>query len=70
MGTGIIIASITTITLRPEQGRAARQLYRGSYAEADADADADADAEADAEADADADADTEVPHRVLTWLED
>ena len=66
MGTGIIIARRTTITLRPGQGRAARQLHRGS----DANADADADAEADAEADADADADTDVPHWVLTWLED
>ena len=54
MGTGIIIARRTTITLRPGQGQAARQLHRGS----DDDADADADAEAD------------VPHRVLTWLED
>ena len=68
MGTGIIIARRMTITLRPGQGRAARQLHRGSDADADADVDADADAEADV--DADADADTDVPHRVLTWLED
>ena len=54
MGTGIIIARRTTITLRPGQGREAGQLHRGL----DSDADADADAEAD------------VPHRVLTWLED
>ena len=40
MGTGIIIVSRTTITLRPGQGRAAGQLYRGSDADADADADA------------------------------
>ena len=60
MGTGIIIARRTTITLLPGQGRAGRQLHRGSYAKSDADA--------DAEADADADADTDVPHRVLTWL--
>ena len=66
MGTGIIIARRTTITLRPGQGQAERQLHRGL--DANADADADADAEADAEADADAD--TDVPHRVLTWLED
>ena len=62
MGVGIIIARGTTITLRPGQGRAARQLHRGS--------DDDADADADAEANADADADTDVPHWVLTWLED
>ena len=62
MGTGIIITSRTTIILRPGQGRAARQLHRGS--------DADADADADAEADAEADADTDVPQWVLTWLED
>ena len=54
MGTGIIIARRMTITLRPGQGRAARQLHRGLDADADSDADADAD----------------VPHRVLTWLED
>ena len=65
MGTGIIIARRTTITLRPGQGRAARQLHRGS----DANADADADANADTDADADADADADVPHHVLTWLE-
>ena len=53
MGTRIIIASRTTITLRPGQGRAAQHIYRGS----------------DADADADADADVDVPHRVLTWLE-
>ena len=62
MGMGIMIARRTTITLRSGQGRAARQLHRGS--------DADTDADADAEVDADADAKTEVPHRVLTWLED
>ena len=62
MDTGIIIARRTTITLRPGQGRAARQLHRGSNADADSDADADADADVDAEAD--------VPHRVMTWLED
>ena len=39
MGTGIIIARRTTITLRPGQGQAARQLHRGSDADADADAD-------------------------------
>ena len=66
MGTGIIIARRKTITLRPGQGRAARQLHRGS----DANADADANANANANADADADADADVPHRVLTWLED
>ena len=66
MGTGIIIARRTTTTLRPGQGRAARQLHRGS----DAEADANADAEADVEADANADADTDVPHGVLIWLED
>ena len=54
MGTEIIIARRTTIKLRPGKGRAAKQLHRGS----DANADADADAEAD------------VPHRVLTGLED
>ena len=58
MGMGIIIARRKTITLRPGQGRAARQLHRGL------DADVDADADTDAEADAD------VPHQVLTWLED
>ena len=58
MVSGIIIARRTTITLRPGQGRAARQLHRGS------------DADADANADADADADADVPHWVLTWLED
>ena len=62
MGTRIIIARRTTITLRPGQGRAERQLNRGS--------DTDADADADANADAEADSDTDVPHRVLTWLED
>ena len=62
MGTGIIIARRTKITLRPGQGRVAQQLHRGLYANADADADAEADAVADADAD--------VPHRVLTWLED
>ena len=40
MVTGIIIERRTTITLRPGQGRAAGQLYRGSDADADADADA------------------------------
>ena len=40
MGTGIIIARRTTITLRTGQGRAARQLHRGSDASADADTDA------------------------------
>ena len=40
MGTGIIIARRTTITLQPGQGRAAPQLHRGSDANADADADA------------------------------
>ena len=40
MGTGIIIARRTTITLRPGQGRAARQLHRGLDADADADTDA------------------------------
>ena len=70
MGTGIIITRRTTITLRPGQGQAARQLHRGSDSDADADADADTDAEADADADADTDADTDVSHRVLTWLED
>ena len=59
MGTGIILARRTTITLRPGQGRAARQLHRWL----------DADADADVDADADADADTDVPHRVLTLLE-
>ena len=49
MGMGIIFARRTTITLRPGQGRAARQLHRGSDADADADANADADADADAE---------------------
>ena len=48
IGTGKIIARRTTITLRPGQGRAARQLHRGSDANADADADTDADADADA----------------------
>ena len=56
MGTGIIIARRTTITLWPGQGRAARQLHRWS--------------DTDTDADADANADTDVPHRVLTWLED
>ena len=70
MGTGIIIARRTKITLWPGQGRAAQQLHRGSDANADADADADADAEADVEADANADADTDVTHGVLIWLED
>ena len=41
MGTGIIIARRTTITLRSGQGRAARKLHRGSDADADADADSD-----------------------------
>ena len=50
MGTGIIIARRTTITLRPGQGRAAQQLHRGSDADADADADSDVDANADADA--------------------
>ena len=54
MGTGIIIAWRTTITLRPGQGQSERQLHRGSDADADADTDADAD----------------VPHWVLAWLED
>ena len=45
MGTGIIIARRKTITLRPGQGRAARQLHMGSDADADADADADVDAD-------------------------
>ena len=36
MGTGKIIARRTTITLRPGQGRAARQLHRGLDADADA----------------------------------
>ena len=45
MGTGIITARRMTITLRPIQVRAARQLPRGSDADADGDADADADAE-------------------------
>ena len=58
MDTGIIIASRTTITLRPGQGRVARQLHRGS------------DADADANANANADADADIPRRVLTWLED
>ena len=53
-GTGIIFARSSTITLQPGQGRAARQLHRGS----------------DDDADADADADTNVPHQVLTWMED
>ena len=56
MGTGIIIARRKTITLRPGQGRAARQIHRGSDAYVDANADTDAEAD--------------VPHRVLTWLED
>ena len=46
----------TTITLRPGQGRAARQIHRGSDANTDADVDTDADADADTDADADADA--------------
>ena len=40
MGTGEIIARRTTITLRPGQRQAARQLHRGLDADADADADA------------------------------
>ena len=36
MGTGKIIARRTTITLRPGKRRAARQLHRGSDADADA----------------------------------
>ena len=55
MGTGKIIARRTTITLRPGQIQAARQIHRGS----DADADVDTNADADTDADADADADTE-----------
>ena len=54
MGTGIIIARSTTITLRPGQVQVAQQLHRGSDADANVNADADAD----------------IPHRVLTWLED
>ena len=50
MGTGKIIARRTTITLRPGQRRAARQLHRGSDADAEVDADVDADAYADADA--------------------
>ena len=38
MGTGKITARRMTITLRPGQRRAARQLHRGLYADADADA--------------------------------
>ena len=38
MGTGIIIARRTTITLRQGQGRAATQLHRGSDANTDANA--------------------------------
>ena len=57
MGTGKIIARRTTITLWPGQRRAARQLHRGSEANADADADADVDSDVDADMDADADAD-------------
>ena len=53
-GHGKIIARRTTITLRPGQRGAARQLHRGSDADADADTDADADADVDADADADA----------------
>ena len=52
MGTGIIIARRTTITLRPGQRRAARQLHGGLDADADADADANADTDADTDADA------------------
>ena len=47
MGTGIIIARGATITLRPGQRRAARQLHTGLDANADADDDADADADAE-----------------------
>ena len=47
MGTGIIIARRTTITLRPGQGRAKRQLHRGSDSDADANADAEADLDSD-----------------------
>ena len=47
MGTGKIFARRTTITLRPGQRWAARQLHRQSDAYADADADADADANAE-----------------------
>ena len=56
MGTGIMIARRTIITLRPGQRRAAQQLHRGSDADADAGADTDADAD--------------VPQMVITWLED
>ena len=54
------------ITLRPGQGQAARQLHKGSDAKKGADVDADADADVDANADAGAD----IPHRVMTCLED
>ena len=54
MGTRKIIATRTTITLRPGHTRAARQLHKGLDADADANVDADADADVDADADADA----------------
>ena len=47
MGTGEIIARRTTITFRPGQRRAARQLHRGSDANGDTESDMDTDADAE-----------------------
>ena len=55
------------ITLRPGQGRAARQLHRGSDPDADADADTDANADADADANADANADIKI--KMKRWIQ-